>query len=242
LHRMVTNLERYEHCHKLLEKHIREAVVVADLSLTITYCSPSIESLCGKTPTDLVGMGLHSLFSLTSLNAVRVVAERFPGYAKEKLLTLELCRSDGVFSPVSARLFVKPNRDPEIVMVLRDEHALHDKILYATIEKYRLVFETSREAMLVVNIYGRIIDVNSAWVEAFLYPRDEVTGLKLKLFFPKELEDLLVYNVQKPLVSWEGILTTKDGGRLSCRVQAALWRGKDGEVLGHIVRIWRAAH
>jgi PAS domain S-box-containing protein len=239
---MEANIESYEHGYRLHEGHIRDAVVTADLSLTITYCSPSIQKLSGKAPTDLVGTKLHRLFSLTSLNAVRVVVERFPAYAKEKMLTLELCRFDGVFIPVSARLFVKSNGDPEIVMVLRDEQALDDKILYETLEKYRIVFETSMEAMFVVNNHGRITDVNSAWVEAFRYQRDEVTGLKLKLFFPKELQSLLVYNVQKPLVFWEGILTTKDGGRLSCRVQAALWRGKGREVLGHIVRIWPANH
>lgn len=237
---MEANLVSYEHHNKVLEEHIREAVVAADPSLTVTYCSPSIQNLSGKMPDDIVGTNLHGLFSLASLNMLRVVAERISVDSSEKILMLELCRSDGVFVPVSTRLFVMPNRNPEIIMVLRHEDTLDDRILYETIEKYRLVFETSKEAMFVANIHGRIMDVNRAWTDAFHYQKNEVTGLKLKTFFPKELQDLLVYNIRNPLISWEGVLANKNGIPGFCRVQAVLWKGKDGDALGHIARIWNA--
>lgn len=230
--------EAYEHRYGFLEEHIREAVVAATLDFTIVYCSPTIENLSGRTPDELVGTNLLRLFSLPSLNTVRVVPEKVRGASKEKILTLELRQSDGGLLPVITRLFVNPNRDPEIVMVLRLEDDLDDGVLYETTEKCRLVFETTKEAMFVVNIHGRIIDVNTAWVDAFLYSRDEVTGLKLHTFFPKELQDLLVYNARRSVISWEGVVSKKDGMSRSCRVQAVLWKGKDGEALGHVARIW----
>lgn len=238
LNRMEAKPISYEDRYRLLEEHMREAVIAADLNLTITYCSPSIESLSGRIPDDLLGASLSRLLSLESLNAITAASVRMPEDTTHKAVTVELRRPDGTFIPVNARLYVKPNRDPKIVMVLRDGHSLDDRILFETIEKCRLVFETSNEPVFVVNSHGRLMDMNNRWTEVFLYPKDEVIGLKLRMFFPKELEALLVYNAQKPLISWEGNLTSKEGNRLSCHVQAALWRGREGEVLGHIARVF----
>lgn len=59
-------------------------------------------------------------------------------------------------------------------------------------EQYRSVFESSADAILIVNPSGRIVVANNTACQLFCYARDEIVGVDVATLAPAELRDEVV--------------------------------------------------
>lgn len=101
-------------------------------------------------------------------------------------------------------------------------------------DKYRTLFETSRDALGFARPDGSIVEVNQAWLDLFGYTREEVVGRDVKVIYmnPEDREkfkrDL---ESQGYVFNYEVDMRTKDGRNLTCLVTANIRRNPDGSVL-----------
>ena len=103
-------------------------------------------------------------------------------------------------------------------------------------EKYRTLFQESRDAIFITTRDGELTDANQSYLDLFGYTREEVLGLDVRqtyanpddrLRFQQEME-------QKGAVrDFELKLQKKDGTELDCLLTATVRRSKDGDVLGY---------
>lgn len=102
-------------------------------------------------------------------------------------------------------------------------------------EKYRTLFENSRDAMCITTSDGKIVDVNQAALNLFGYAREEMMGLDVRDTvhaldrerFQKEID-------QKGYVrDYEMKLSKSDGTQIDCLLTFAMRQGEDGSILGY---------
>ena len=103
-------------------------------------------------------------------------------------------------------------------------------------EKYRNLFEDSRDPVYISSREGKVVDVNQSFLELFGYTREEIMKLNIKdtyvdpngrFRFQKEIE-------QKGFVrEFEVKLCKKDRTVIHCIISASVRRADDGGIMGY---------
>ncbi|MBW2648070.1 MAG: PAS domain S-box protein, partial [Deltaproteobacteria bacterium] len=141
-----------------------------------------------------------------------------------------------IFKLYSERLVNKLEKkmldlEREIAERRRTEEALQESE-----EKYRTLFEDSRDAIYINTREGGFVDVNQSFLDLFGYTSEEMADLKAeniyanpddRINFQKEIEE-------KGFVKgFELKLRKKDGKEMDCLLTSALRRADDGSILGY---------
>ena len=103
-------------------------------------------------------------------------------------------------------------------------------------ERYRDLFESSKDAIYVTSVDGELLSHNQAFQELFGYPPEELHVLNVRDTyvdpsarerFQREIEE------NSELVRHEVRLKKKDGTEIVCLLSSVLRRAEDGSVLGY---------
>jgi diguanylate cyclase (GGDEF)-like protein/PAS domain S-box-containing protein len=103
-------------------------------------------------------------------------------------------------------------------------------------DKYRTLFEESRDAIYITRLDGRFIDVNPAMLDLFGYGRADMLRLNARELyadaadrehFRREIE------LQGSVREFELVLRTRDGTRLDCLLSSMVRRSASGQVTGY---------
>lgn len=103
-------------------------------------------------------------------------------------------------------------------------------------EKYRTLFEQSRDAVYISARDGWFIDANRSFLDLFGYAREEMLGLNARQLYadpaarPKLRQAL---EEKGGVVDYELRLRKKDGTEIDCLVTATVRAGRDGSLLGY---------
>jgi len=103
-------------------------------------------------------------------------------------------------------------------------------------EKYRTLFQESRDALYITTLDGKLTDANPAFLDLFGYTTEESIGMDVRKTYVNP-DDRLRYQQeieQKGAVrDFELKLKKKDGTELDCLLTATVRKSKDGDVLGY---------
>ncbi|MDH5185495.1 MAG: PAS domain S-box protein [candidate division WOR-3 bacterium] len=103
-------------------------------------------------------------------------------------------------------------------------------------EKYRTIFEGSRDSIYITTRDGKIVSVNEALLTMFGFAREEVDQLNSQEFYANP-EDRIRFQEaveEKGYVkNFEVKLLKKDGTPMDCLITATAWRDKGGTLLGY---------
>ena len=103
-------------------------------------------------------------------------------------------------------------------------------------EKYRTLFEDSRDAIYLNNEKGELIDFNLSTLELFGYSREEMLGINTKAVFVNSAEyDRLQDEIaQKGSVrEFKAKLRKKDGTEMDCLITSTVRQARDKSKLGY---------
>ncbi len=103
-------------------------------------------------------------------------------------------------------------------------------------EKYRTLFEDSRDAIYMTARDGRFMDVNQAALDLFGYTREEMLGLDFREIYvnPEDRSRFQEEIEEKGSVRDYGMrFRKKDGAEMDCMVTSTVRRADDGSILGY---------
>ena len=118
----------------------------------------------------------------------------------------------------------------------RQERRITEIQLRKSEEKYRALFEDSRDAIYLNNQEGELIDFNLSTLELFGYSREEMLGINTKSVFvnPGKYERLKDEIAQKGSVrEFKAKLRKKDGTEMDCLITSTVRQAKDKSKLGY---------
>lgn len=111
-----------------------------------------------------------------------------------------------------------------------------EKALRESEEKYRSLFEDSRDAIYISDSKGKLLDVNQFTLEIFCYTREEMSQMDIHDIYVNPEDRLnLVREIEKKgsVKDYEVKLRNKNGKVMDCLVTSSVWRTKNGRVLGY---------
>lgn len=104
------------------------------------------------------------------------------------------------------------------------------------VDRYRTLFEQSRDAIYVTDVDGRIADANPAMTELFGYDREEIVGLDARMLYA-DPEDRKRFRAEiEPtgtVKDFEVRLQRKDGASLACELTSTVYTDREDEVVGY---------
>lgn len=208
------------------------------------YVSPSCEPITGYTqedflqdpnliekithPADQDTLCKHFKEELKQTEAAQVDFRILTRNGEERWIR-HACRP--VFSEHGARI---GHRSSSRDFTLRKET---EEAFQASEEKYRSLFNESRDAIYITSREGRFLDVNQALVDLFGYTREELldrinvkhtyAGPSDRERFQREIE------TRGSVRDYEAVLKKKDGTPMTCLLTATVRTTGKGDILGY---------
>ncbi|MBS3740981.1 MAG: PAS domain S-box protein [Candidatus Cloacimonetes bacterium] len=217
-----------------------EAVVSLGKKQNIRDINPEFEKLFGYNLDEIKGKYIDDL----------IVPEEYEEEATKladkvergKYVKIESVRQqkDGTTFPASiwASPIVIEEKEVGIFAIYRDisKRKNAEKKLRQSEEKYRRIFETSRDAIYRSTPDGKFLDMNQAGLEMLGYTKQEILNLEVNDIYynPEERLDFIKkMNENGYVKDYELALKTKEGEKLYCLISSTVARGDKGEIISY---------
>ena len=205
---------------------------------------------CNTAFQQMLGYPLHELYQLSYKNVTpkkwhameQKVLERqvfTRGYSD--LYEKEYVRNDGSILPVELRTYLLRNdagKPLGMWAFVRDitERKRAEEVLRHGEERYRKLFEDSRDAIVITDRQGRFLDLNKAALDLFGHTRQEIKRKNFRELYvdPHAAVEFQQAVEEKGSVrDYEVKLWAKDGREMDCLFTVTAKRGNDGAILGY---------
>ncbi len=234
-------LRQSEKQYTLSFEHAVDAIFWADPETgIITNCNRAAERLLEK-PRDLI-IGSYNT-TLHPSEHSRRYTEMFKRHLEEGGSVddeAEVITSSGKMKPIHITASVISIGESTVVQgIFRDisERRAAEERLRESEQKYRNLFDESRDAIYVTSKDGRFLDANRALIELFGYTRrelmEELNVRELyahpddRTRFQREIEK------EGSVRDYEARFVKKSGALMDCLLSATLWRSGDRRVSGY---------
>lgn len=240
----MTNRRRYDprglrtrrqarHHYLDLYHHAPTAYLTLDAAGVILDANCAAEALLGAPRAQLVGCRLRNFAERTSVAALeRHLAEVFAARLR-RAREIELHAFDGAARSIRLESVVVTGgaRPRRCVAALID--VTEDRRREAELRRLAAVVSNSPDAIVVLDLRGRILAWNRGAEALYGYPAAEVLGRDLLAFVPAAHRPALVAIAERILdgeavATFESQRLTRDGRVLDVSVTAALLRGPGG--------------
>ncbi len=243
-------VKRSEYKFRMMIENIPDIIwTLSSKNFRIEYLSPSVETMLGYSVEEAQQKSIKEMLTPASFG----FAARYFTDVIEKLKTdsfnphqthsieIEYLCKDGatLWVELTAKpIFDKKGNLIDIIGVSRDvsQRIIAEKALKKSEERYRSLFENSRDTIYITTIAGKIIEFNPAGVELFGYSRDEMVGSDIIKIYntPDDREKFQETIREKGYVrDYEIRFKKKDGTRIDCLLTSTLWYSENSEILGY---------
>jgi PAS domain S-box-containing protein len=103
-------------------------------------------------------------------------------------------------------------------------------------ERYRALFEESRDVIYITTREGKFIDINKSGLELFGYTKEEMMSLSVEqIYFDPDDRPRFQQEIERKgfVRDYEIKFRKKDGTEIDCLVSAIVQRANDGSILGY---------
>ena len=211
-----------------------------DLQGNITRVNRTHSKMLGYTPEEMIGQPcwkfiVDEVAREQILDKLRGV--RPPGVGLERTYR----RKDGTTFPVLFEDRLLTDEDGRIKGIRTAIQDITDRkraeaALKKSEEKYRTLFESSKDPVYISTIEGTVIDANPSFFALFCYTRDDLDQLKTQDLYvnpDNRAEFIKELNESGFVKDYLEKLRTKDGYEMDCLITATVRRSVDGEITGY---------
>lgn len=228
-HQLHIELEDTVEHLKISEARIRkiidqnaDAILLVDIDGTVHFVNPAAEILFDRNSDDFLGQKLDMPISQHGSTDFVITSGSEEIYVEFRVTETEW-EGDQVF-----------------LVSLRDvtSRRLTEAALSESEEKYRSLFEESKDAIYISDPNGNIIDINQALSDLFGYDREELVANEnaAHLLYTNPADrDRFQREIKKTgtVRDFGAVMKTKDGTELSCLETATVRLSENGEILGY---------
>ena len=217
-----------------------EGILIADFETKdIKYANPAICRMLGYTEEEIKNLGVRGIHSKADCD--RVISG-FEAQTREKINLMPdipFLSKDGTIidADINATKVFIDGRECNIGCITDiTERKRNEEALRKSEEKYRTLFDASKDAVYSSTREGEFLDVNQSWLDLFDYTREEMADLKAekiyvnpddRIKFQKEIEE------EGFVKDFELKLRKKDGKKMDCLLTSSLSRAADGSISGY---------
>jgi PAS domain S-box-containing protein len=238
--RAVEALRQSEERYRLLVENAPDSIALF-CEDKLVYANPATVHLLGAvSKEEIINRHvfdiMHPDFHQAALERMRQVLEEGE---TAPLFEQKLIRLDG--KEIEAEVVGTPTvygGKPAIQTFARDitERKWAEEALKTSEEKYRTLFEESRDGIFIVTREGNFIDINQSALDLFGYTKDEILGMNAR--------ELYVYPVERyrpgQEIERKGFVRDyklkfrkKDGAEMDCLITSTRWGANNGTMLGY---------
>ncbi len=246
----VAELETSERQYRMLIENIPEMIwiMTAD-KFKLTYLNPYAEKMLGYTVDEILNKSFQEILTPASFNfAARYFVQERQKYIDDihrkprpHIFEIEYIRKDGSTFWVEVNgcpIFDEHHRLIRIIGVSRDisDRVEARKALKKSEEKYRTLFEDSRDTIYITTRDGLFVDINPAGLDLFGYTRKEIIGTDVRNIYLDAAErNTFTAAIEEAgfVRDYEIQFKKKDGVPIDCLLTSTLWLGDDGAILGY---------
>lgn len=235
-------IEENEKRLRNLVELVPNGIATVDLRGVITSCNIATTTLTGFSRDEIVGNHISKLRFLRASDLpryLRIFSSIIRGKVPE-MIGITWYHKDGTRHQAEARvrLLKEEGRVVELLVVTRDitEQKKVETSLRESEEKYRTLFEGSRDAIVINSPDGTFIDVNHSALDLFGYTREEMMQLNARELYNDPVDRFAFQReVEKKgfVRDFEVKLRRKDGTEIDCLLTSAVWKDGNGHVLGY---------
>ena len=233
-------LRESEEKYRTILESIEDGYFELDLTGNLTFFNDSMCRILGYPKDELMGMNNQTYMTQeTAKNVYQVFNRVYATRTPDKGFEWRITKKNGAKVYVEASVSLMENAEGERIGfrgIARDisERYQAAKALQENEEKYRTLFEDSRDAIFISDPRGKLIDVNQSMLDLFGYARSEMVQLTFWDTYvnPDERTSLYQAIEQTGTVrDFELKLQTKNGAQMDCLLTATARRADDGRVL-----------
>ena len=177
------NEEQFQH----IVDNATDIIYTTNLNGEITYFNTSAKNVLGYEEEDIIGVSFQDLIHPDFAKFVGdFYAEQFKLRSKESYLEFKLIKENGesIWVGQNVKTTFSPTNSNEIVGyfgVLRnlDDIKKYQLELAESEEKYRELFDNSKDLIQSISPTGQILYVNNAWLNTIGYKKEELHKINL---------------------------------------------------------------
>ena len=237
-------LRESEEKYRTITATAQDAIIMMDNEGDISYWNPAAERMFGYTAEEAIGQELHVFLGSQRYHEAyrkgfKTFRETGQGVAVGKTLELSAVRKDGTEFPIELSVSsIQIQGKWHATGIMRDisERRQAEEALRESEEKYRTLFEDSRDAIYVTALEGEFVDANQSALDIFGYTREEMIGLNARQIYvnpEKRIQFQHEMEEKGSVRDYEVKFRKKNGIEMDCLVTSSLRRSKDGTILGY---------
>lgn len=236
-------LHETEERYREVVENSTDAIVSIDEKMQVVQWNRAASRLFGFTKEMMMGNPVEILIPEKFKQQHREGCKRFLDTGEAVFVgrsaELEGLRKDGSTVPIEISLSASTNGGSRTITAIIRETTERKKALDAlreSEEKYRSLFEESKDAVMIWTAEGKILGVNQAALEIFGWRVEDMIGAEISGIY-SERSDLESFqsklNQEGAVREHELRLKKSDGTMMECLMTASVRKGKDGVVRGY---------
>ena len=217
----------------------QDAIFMKDPSLRYSLVNPIMENLFNRPSCEIIGKTVVDILGEKQGNIIEHVDRRvLQGEVIDREMNISYNGTHRTLHVVKVPMHSPEGQITGICGIARDitERKHNEETLRQSEEKYRTLFEQSRDAIYIENREGNFVDFNTAALELFGYTEQEMlrTNMRSLYLIPSE-RGRFQKDIEKngSVKNYETTFKKRNGIEMSCLVSATLRRDKNGEIIGY---------
>ena len=220
-----------------------DAIISTNEQMEVIQWNRAASDLFGYPKELIVGKSVDILIPYKFKEEHRAAFRRFLAaddpHMVGKTIEIEGLRKDGGVRPIELSLSaIKKDGEWTFISIIREttERRKALEALRESEERYRNLFEDSKDAVMIWTSEYKILGVNQAALEIFGYEISEMIGSDISevYFDPLDLSKFqMILNQEGSVRSYELTLKKKGDIKIDCLLTATVRRNRDGTILGY---------
>ena len=236
-------LQETEERYRSLVETSTDAIISIDEQMRVIQWNRAASDLFGYSKELIMGKTIDILvpekFKEQHREGVRHFLATKDARLVGKTAEFEGLRKDGTTCPIEISLSASQDNGAwTFTSIIREttERRQALQALRESEERYRNLFEDSKDAVVIWTAEGKILGVNQATLETFDYRIEDIIGADISEFFGNP-KDLRIFNMkldkERAIRGHEIQIKKKNGAALDCLFTATTRQGRDGKILGY---------